>query len=531
MSSKFYFNILTTFLVLLVIIPILVLIFSILNFDVELWKELSEYIIYDVSINTILLLILVIVGVIFLGVSLAWLVTMVKFPGAKYFEWLLLLPFAIPAYVFAFIFLGLFDYSGYIQGFLYDYFSVGRFDIRNNVFIVALVFILSFYPYVYLLVKNNFKYQKHNIIVARTLKSSVWKIFFKIAIPQARPAIFGGTLLVIMETLSDFGVVTLLSYDTFTTAIYSAWSDYRSLEGAMQLSMILILVTITITYIEKRTRSNKRFFTKINNYHKHPIYKPTPLKQGLIFLGLTLFLTIVLILPLTQLIYWILDNNNIDFYEQFILIANSLFVIILSVLIMLFLAFFIIVPFHINSKGKHNRIISYIINLGYSLPGVMIAISILYSIHLVSNFINIGSFLFGSIGILIYAYVIRFISISYNYLEAGVSNVSVSVINSAICLGVSKYKIMYRIYFPLLKPSLLISSLIISIDVIKELPATYLLKPVNWDMFSVKVYEYSTENMFAQASVSALTMILVISIIMYVVYLIENKYLINKSSL
>jgi len=257
-KSKIWISIIA----LLVAMPIFVVAFSWALPEHELWAHFSENILSGLISSTLVLLLGVGVGVMLLGTVLAYLVVMVEFPGRKWLEWALFLPFAIPAYVLAFVYLGVFDYSGYAQVWMREALGLPGFDVRAGSWAIILTFVLVFYPYVYMMTRASFKRQKLNMIEAgRLLGASPLRVFFQVSLPLARPAVAAGVLVTLMETLADFGVVSLFNYDTFTTAIYSAWGDFRSIEVAAQLASLLVLVAFLLIYFEKKSRGQAKYYS------------------------------------------------------------------------------------------------------------------------------------------------------------------------------------------------------------------------------------------------------------------------------
>ncbi len=247
-------NLLMGLLALSVSFPIIVVCSAWFFPGTELWGHFLENLLPELIVSTFILLLGVGIGVSVLGTVLAYLVVMVEFPGRRWLEWALFLPFAIPAYVLAFVYLGVFDYSGYAQVWLREFTGMPGFDIRAGSWAIILTFVLVFYPYVYMMARASFKRQKIQMIEAgKMLGAKPFLVFWKISVPLARPAIAAGLLVTLMETLADFGVVSLFNYSTFTTAIYSAWGDFRSIEVAAQLASILVLIAFFLIYFEKKS--------------------------------------------------------------------------------------------------------------------------------------------------------------------------------------------------------------------------------------------------------------------------------------
>ena len=269
----------------------------------ELWSHFAQTLLPELITSTLILLIGVGIGVSVLGTVLAYLVVMVDFPGRSWLEWALFLPFGIPAYVLAFVYLGVFDYSGYAQVWLRDYLGIPGFDIRSGHWAIILTFILVFYPYVYMMARASFKRQKVQMIEAgKMLGAKPIRVFWKISVPLARPAIAAGLLVTLMETLADFGVVSLFNYSTFTTAIYSAWGDFRSVEVAAQLASLLVLVSFFLIYFERKARGKAKYYSSDVSHLK--AYNAKGIAGWAIFFFVFSVFMLSFAMPLLQILIW-----------------------------------------------------------------------------------------------------------------------------------------------------------------------------------------------------------------------------------
>lgn len=515
-------NIITIIIAVIIVFPILSVFSSWFFFDIEIWSHFVKYLLFDITISTFILLIGVGLGVSVLGTILAYFVVMVNFPCRRWLEWGLFIPFAIPAYVIAFIYLGIFDYSGYLQSWMREALNLSGFDIRSNSFFVIMTFIMAFYPYVYMLARASFKLQKIQIIQnSRVLGASPFRVFYKVSMPLIRPAIAVGTLVALMETLADFGTVSLFNYPTFTTAIYSAWVDFRSLESAVQISSILVLLSFFLIYFEKKARGKAKY-QSFDDEHKQ-IYHPKGFASFFIFLFVFVIFLISAVIPIVHLIIWSVESIAKELtYHYLELIYNTLFLIVLSTLVVVIIGF--LFSLYSNSKRK-NKIFNFLINtsaLGYALPGSVMAVSLMYSIQnisLVSEYFgafSINYLLFGSIFLLIFCYVCKFIAISYNSSKASIEQIKPIFIEGASILGASKFILISKIYLPMMKSGIIAGALLIAIDIMKELPATYILRPFGWDTLAIKTYELSAEGLFERAALPALIMVIFGLILIYI---------------
>jgi iron(III) transport system permease protein len=448
-----------------------------------------------------------------LGSSLAFLVVFVDFPFKKFFNSTLFLPFAIPAYVLGFIYLGVFDYSGYGQSFLREYLGFSGFDLRSNPIAIIATFGFAFYPYVYMIAKASFQRQNMSILhSAKLLGASPLKIFFTVATPLIRPALAAGVLIVLMETLADFGLVSMFNYNSFTLAIYSAWSDFRNIEVASQLSSVLMIIAVLFIFLEKKARGSAKYHSYSNS--EKTLYT-TKNKSRLVFLFPLAVLMIAFVMPIIQLLIWAHSVENFSNYLP--ILQNSIILIATSVVAIIAISLII----NLTKKGKIIESISKIATIGYALPGSIIAVALLYSTSFI-NSENLSYLLTSSIALLIFAYIICFVAIGYNTILSSKQQIKPVIMESAKMLGASQFKIITQVYIPMLKSGIIAASILIAIDVLKELPATYLLRPFEFDTLAIKVYEYSAEGLYENAAIPAIFMIMLSTILILIVQRLEK---------
>jgi len=508
-----------------VVLPILVILtqWGTVGFgEQEIWQHLFDTKLDRLLFNTVILMLGVGVGVTLLGVSLAWLTSVCAFPGRKIFEWALMLPLAIPTYVMAFVFLGIMNYTGPIQTVLRSWFG-------NNVYFpnvqasgaVILVFCLVLYPYVYMLARSAFLTQGRSMMDAgRILGKTNWQAFFKIAVPIARPAIVAGIALALMETLADFGAVSIFNYDTFTTAIYSAWYGLFNLAVAAQLASLLLLFVAVVLFAEQKGRKQARYTQQ--NTRNLQLYK---LKgwQALAATGFcTLILLLAFILPFSQLVIWCFEivTEELDSrYFGFLLNTLGLGLIAATVttLFALMLAYVKRLPAGLVEKRWQNIAIR-ISTLGYALPGSVLAVGIILSFTFLDQAISgiaqnllglsVRPLLVGSLFALVLAYSTRFMAVAFAPVEAGFERINPKIIEAAKSLGASPSRLLYQVYVPLLKPGLMTALIIVFIDVMKEMPATLIMRPFGWDTLAVRVYQMTTEGQWERAALPSVTLLL-----------------------
>lgn len=511
----------TLFAALLALLPVGLVLLSHLFPEDEIWSHLRSTILTEVIFNTIILVVGVGVGTLIIGVSLAWLTAIYDFPGRKFFSWTLMLPLAIPAYVTAFVAIGIFDYTGIVQSSLRDYFlsELSWFPKIKSTGGVIIIMTLALYPYVFLLARNAFITQgKRALEVSQSLGYSRKKAFIKAALPMARPWIIGGLLLVVMETLADFGAVYLFNYDTLTTLIYKAWFGFFSLTAASQIASILILFVFLVMIGEQYSRKRMRYFSTGKNESERVIIKLKGIKALGAFLFSAFILFVAFLLPTFQLINWSFINISDGFEIRFItMLTNSLTLGILASLITLLFAVIISYSnrFH---KDILNQITVRTATLGYALPGAVLAVGIFSPFvwfdnqiifFLKNNFdINIGFIFNGTLITLITAYVVRFLAVGYNSIETSMQRITPSIDESARSLGLNKFELLKKIHLPLIKKGMAAAVILVFVDVMKEMPITLMMRPFGWDTLSVRIFEMTSEGEWQKAALPALTLIL-----------------------
>ncbi len=508
---------------LLIILPLSSIFSGIFDFQADNLSHLISYILPDVILNTLILLIGVALGTLTIGVSLAYLTANYNFPGRDIFVWSLILPLAIPAYVFAFVFVYLFDFSGPIYSIIRNTFGSSDFlpKIRST-YGVIFTLSLAFYPYVYLLSKNAFSTQgSQTIEMAQTFGYSRMQIFWIVSIPMARPWILAGLMLVLMETLADFGAVYIFSYDTFTTAIYKSWISLFDFSSAVQLAAIMILFVFFIISTEHFLRKNKKYNMK--NQSKHIIINLNGYKKWLASLACLCTLLIAFIVPLLQLSIWafenILKNPGIDpRYLSFFL--NSLAIGIFTTAIIIFLSLNLSSSRRLD-KSLFTQTFVQISNLGYSIPGSVLAIGFFITIVMIENSliytlsligIEIDIVIRGSLLAMVLALSARFLVVAFHPINSAMERISKSQEEIGRSFGLTPRKIIWLVQIPIIKSSIISASLITFIEVIKEIPIVLIIRPFDWDTLSIRIFEMTSESMWEEASIPSL-LIIIMSII------------------
>ena len=497
----------------LTLVPVFVVLSSLLTPEREIWTHLVEYQLPQLLTNTFWLVLGVGSGVAIIGVSLAWLTAVCEFPGRRQFSWALLLPLAIPAYVTAFVAIGLLDFTGPVQTLAREWLGPIEFpSIRSGGGVIAVI-TLALYPYVYLIARNAFLTQgKHALEVAQSLGLSPTVGFFRVALPMARPWIVGGVMLALMETLADFGTVAVFNYDTFTTAIYKAWFSLFSLQAASQLASLLIVFVLVVLLAEQQTRTRMHY----TQTGKHSVQARILLTGAQAWLASGFCLVVLalgFIIPVIQLLLWTsevaeqdLDARYLDFFWHSLALAA--FAALLAGAVALLLS---------TSARKHPgfllRITARIATIGYALPGAVLAVGIFIPVAWLDNrLVAVGwvqsPLLQGSLMVMLLAYLVRFLAVAHSPIESQMQRITRSVDEAARSLGMSGVNLIARVHLPMLRGSLLTAAALVFVDVMKEMPITLMTRPFGWDTLAVRVFEMTSAGEWNRAALPAVALVL-----------------------
>lgn len=503
---------------LLTIVPLLAVVWMAFTPQWDIWQHLWNYVLPRVLGNTLLLMLLVSVAVLVVGVPLAWLTAMCDFPGRKFFSWALVLPLAIPAYVLAFVQMGLFEYAGPVQGFLRDVFGSSRWfpDIRGSLWGLVMVLVMAFYPYVYLLTRSAFLTQGHRSMeAAQALGYSPVQAFFKVALPLARPWIGAGLALVLMEVLADFGAIAVFNFDTFTTALYKSWFDLHNIGAAAQLAAILVLVVLLLVASEQRSRSAKRFHVS------HPQQHRTVLRGSrawLASLACLLVFAAAFAVPMVQMVAWALSVWETDLNSDYWGYAwNTLYLALITAAIATVLALLLSWIRRRHPDPKTAWVVRLAV-LGYAMPGVVLAVGVFVPIAwlddklmaLVAPWgIETLGILKGSLAGMLLALAARFLAVAYNATDAAMQRITRSQEEACASLGLGPWQTLRRLHLPLLRTGLLSAFLMVVVDVMKEMPITLMMRQFGWDTLAVRVFQLTSESMWQEAALPALAIVLV----------------------
>jgi len=500
--------------------PLAMVLSSVFSPSTDVWRHLVETVLVEVMLNTIWLVLGVGVGTLVLGVSLAWLTAACEFPGRRFFDWALMLPLALPAYVTAFVSIGLLDYTGPVQTFLRSWLGEGIWFPRiRSTGGVILVMTLALYPYVYLLARNAFLTQGRRAIeVAQSLGHSRWGGFYHVSLPMARPWIVGGSMLALMETVADFGAVSTFNYDTLTTAIYKAWFGMFSLSAAAQLSSLLILIVFVLLVVEQQWRLRMRYGQMGRNSAYGDRVVLRGIWGGVAFTYSVLILSAGFLIPVVQLSVWAYGVFDQDFDGRYLgFVTHSLLLGGVASLLTCTCALILVYASR-QRNGFWTRFLVRLATMGYALPGTVLAVGVfLLFVSLDHQIIHLAKVWFGAevellltgtLLAMLLAYLVRFLAVAHSPLESAMQRVTSNIEEAARSLGCSGIGLLRRIHLPILRGGLLTATTLVFVDVMKEMPITLMTRPFGWDTLSVRIFEMTSEGEWERAALPAVVLVL-----------------------
>ena len=529
----FFLSLLISFVVL---IPIFTVFSSFFENTSNYYEVLKNTFLKEYILNSITLLISVLILTFLFGTGSAYLVSFYKFPGSDFFKWALILSFAVPPYIYAYSLTAFFENYG--TAFTVLTFIFGEANYNKNIpkfdgmtgAILSISF--SLYAYVYILARASFLYQSQNLIdLGKNLGFSRLKSFYRVILPAARPAIVAGLSLVAMETLAEFGAVDFFSINTLTTGIYNSWIAFDDLAFANQISFFLLLFIFLLFVLEKlsRRKAKYHFNTREGLKQKEKI-QLSGSKSFFAFTVCFLIFFLSFLFPLSQMLYWTIKfPENLFDLQITDLLLNTLYLVILSSLVLII---FSLISNYGNrvSKNKTLNILSTLSISGYAIPGIILAIAFITFIawfdeNIIKSFgfLSIKKLFIGSVLGLVLVYFVRFYSLAFNGIKSGYEKINISVDESSYLLGFSKRKTFMNIHIPFLRNSLLFVIILISLEIIRELPITLILRPFNFETFATTAYISASEDLLEAAAVPSLFLILIASFFI----IITSKYILK----
>jgi len=514
-------SVIFVFTALLISLPVLALISSWLEWNAvsaQVLRELSQTVLPDYLLTSLLLCAGVAVGVTVLGLSAAAAVTLFRFPGYRFFEWALLLPMAMPAYVVAYAYTDFFQFSGPLQNFIRATWSLeGRvFPEIRSLGGAIFVFSLTLYPYVYLLARTALSERASNLMeAARMLGAPLYRRITEVALPLARPAVAAGVALALMETLADFGVSSYFGIQTFTAGVYKAWLIMDNRIAAAQLATLLLAIVLLLLHLEKQAQARMRFSASNANSANSREAQPTQLSQtqGLALAagcGLLVFLGFGL--PILLMLKPLLLSETVIPWERFLEWSfNSLR--LGGITAILAVGFSLLIAFSLRSKADlFARSISQLVGLGYAIPGAVVVVGLLLPVNWIQKQwpdSPVGFWITATVMGLIWAYLVRFCAVALQSIQSGYARIPASLDDSARTMGVTGIALLSRVHAPLLKRSVLAASLLVFVDVMKELPATLVLRPFNTDTLAVVAFQLARDERLGEAALPSLALVAV----------------------
>jgi iron(III) transport system permease protein len=509
----------------IVVSPIVALIVIASEGSGDLWPQLAAYVLPSAAANTAILLLGVgiLTGVI--GVGTAWLVATADFPGRRFFDWALLLPLAIPTYILAYAYLDILHPLGPIQSALRSLFGITdpralRLpEIRS---MGGVIFLLGFvlYPYVYLATRASFLMQSANALeAARMLGAKQSEVFFRIALPLARPAIVVGVTLALLEALNDIGATEFLGVRTLTIAIYSTWLNRSSLPGAAQISLFMLALVVLLFLLERWARKGQKFVSRDRRAQPPARAKLAGVNALAAFLACALPLLIGFVAPFTYLADQAIRKALSSGVSSMLLreTANTLFFAGLATLVTVCVGLVIGYALRTDRSGFVAPA-SRIASIGYAIPGTVLAVGLLWPLAAFDNTVDAaarqwfgiptGLLISGSGAALVLAYTIRFLAMSINGIEAGYAKISTSVDHASRSLGESALGTLRKIHLPMLRPALGAAAILVFVDCMKELPATLMLRPFGIETLATHIYAEAVRGTYEDGAVAAILIVL-----------------------
>ena len=534
-----FWYIFSLFISIFVIIPILTVFLSFFETTSNYYQILKDTFLLEYISNSIILLLSVLILTFLIGTGTAYIVSFYRFPLSNFFKWALILSFAVPPYIYAYSLTAFFENYGTAYSILKSLFGDKNYNLYIPKFdgILGVILSLSFslFAYVYILARASFLYQSQNFIdLGKNLGFTNFKTLYTIILPAARPAIVAGLSLVAMETLAEFGAVDFFSINTLTTGIYNSWITFDDLAFANQLSFFLLLFIFALFILENLSRNKAKYhFNAKGGFKQKQKIQLNGTKSIAAFLFCFFIFFLSFLFPLSQMLYWTIKFPENLFDLQIIdILSNTLYLVILSSFVLIM---FSLISNYGNrvTKNKTLNILSTLSISGYAIPGVILAVAFITFIAWFDESVvkNLGLFsikkiFIGSILGLVLVYFVRFYSLAFNGIKSGYEKINISVDESSYLLGYSKRKTFMNIHIPFLRNSLLFVCILISLEIIRELPITLILRPFNFETFATTAYISASEDLLEAAAVPSLFLILIATFFI----IVTSKYILRDNN-
>ena len=504
--------------------PVLAVLVNAMGPRSEIWQHLVETVLGDYIANSFLIMTGVAIGVLIVGVPAAWMTTLCRFPGRRLFDWALLLPMAFPAYVIAYAYTGLLDYAGPVQtslrGLIGDPHGLRWLPEIRSLPGAVLMLVLVLYPYVYLLARAAFLEQSVCVLeVSRTLGCSPWSSFRRVALPLARPAIAAGVALALMEALNDYGTVSYFGINTLATGIFRVWRGMGDPVAASQIAAILLMFVFALLALERWSRGRRGYAHSTARYRPLPRYHLRGWAAFGAMIGCALPVLLGFVMPAAMLLHWALSSPEFWRNARFLgLLRNSFLLSGLAAALVLSVAIILAYALRLHPTPA-TRLAVRVASAGYAVPGAVLAIGVLLPLatfdHALASWAkaefgwSIGLVFTGTLAAVAYAYLARFLTISFSAVEASLGKITLSMDLAARSLGRSPGQTLGLVHLPIMRGTLLTAAILVFVDVLKELPATLVLRPFNFDTLATRTYDLASDERLAEAAGPALAIGLV----------------------
>ena len=496
----------------LIIAPILAIFYSAFAGDTSLWPHLFSTVLPRYISNTLILLFGVGCLSLVFGISTAWVVTRFNFTFKFFFEWALLLPAAVPAYIIAYTYTDIFEYAGPVQGALRDFFgweSSQDYWFPNIRSMGGAIFVMSsvLYPYIYLMTRSSFISTPLSLYHASSIHGK--NVFYNVAIPLARPGIVAGLALVLMETISDFGTVDYFALETLTLGVFNVWLGMNSLSGASQISCVIFIFVIVLLSLELVARKRQKFYEKSSGQNMITPIKTKGVSSIICFLICFAPFLFGFIIPVGVLLNFVIKGFAIINFEAILStsLTSILVAIAASFLVMSISILMIVVSFY--KSNSFSRLLTFIASCGYAFPGTILAVGVVVFVGWLNDMFYFRlNYFSGSLVVLFFAYIIRFLAVGNGAMRTGIEKIDPSIVDVSRTMGHKFFTIVFKIIIPLVYTNIMVGGILIFVDILKELPITLLLRPFNFETLATYVYQYASDELLEESSLAAIIIIL-----------------------
>ena len=498
--KHFYWRLATNLILVILLLPLILVASRSFMLDTSNLKHITSNLLPLYLWNTSILVVGTSIVTLILGVSTAWLVTVFNFPFRRHFEWILILPLSIPTFINAIAYVGLTDYAGPLRIFLRWMGTDAYLDVMNHTGAI-LVMSLVLYPYVYVTSRSAFLLQSASLIeVSRSLGQPLTKTFKKVVIPLAWPSIFAGLILVIMEVINDYGVVSYFGIPTFTVGIFRSWLALGDISTAIFLSVVVLVFILILLIIEFKASQNKRI---THDKQEGRFVRLDTKNNWLPFIICFIPVLLGFIIPVSQLIWWFILSFSNDVWSQLIKLAgNTALLGLISSVLVISLGILLAYTFRLTDKKGFQKAFSKLPLLGYAMPGSVIAVGIIAFILLINP-----ELIYSGITAMVFGYMVRFFAVGYGSIETGLEKIPKQMDETAISLGSNSFKNLFKIHIPILQPVLIGAFIMVFVDVAKELPLTLILRPFNYETLATNAFQYAKDEMAPRSASSSLLII------------------------